>query len=132
MANQRRVFKIGERIQGIIASELLRVADPRFIMVTISSVVVSPDMRNAKVYWVASADAERRAEIDEAFEGARGLFRKAIARDLDIRFIPHLKFFYDDTLDVTAHVEQLFSRIGNNAAQPSDDELASEDEQYDQ
>lgn len=128
MANQRRIFKIGERIQGIVASELLRVADPRFFMVTISSVVVSPDMRNAKVYWVASADAERRAEIEEAFEGARGLFRKAIARDLDVRFIPNLRFYYDDTLDVSAHVEQLFSRIATSDSPSVDSEINGEEE----
>jgi ribosome-binding factor A len=129
MANQRRVFKLGERIQGIIALELLRVADPRFTLVTISSVVVSPDMRNAKIYWVVSGDQERREEVEEAFEGARGLFRKAIARELDIRFIPNLKFFYDDTLDVAAHVDKLFSRIdGGSGSESSEGDTNHEDE----
>ena len=127
MANQRRVFKLGERIQGIIALELLRVADPRFTLVTISSVVVSPDMRNAKIYWVVSGDQERRDEVEQAFEGARGLFRKAIARELDVRFIPNLKFFYDDTLDVTAHVDRLISRIDADS-ESSEGDTNHEDE----
>ena len=50
MANKRRVYKVAERIQGLIAMELQRVADPRFHLVTITSVVVSPDLRNAKIY----------------------------------------------------------------------------------
>jgi len=133
MANQRRVFKLGERIQGIIASELLRVADPRFTLVTITSVVVSSDMRTAKVYWMATQADERRQEIDEAFARAGGLFRKALARELDIRFVPTLKFFYDDTLDVAAQVDRLFARIstGNTPVEPEQDgeeELSHEDE----
>ena len=116
MANQRRVFKIGERIQGLIAAELQRVADPRFFLVTITSVLVSPDMRSAKVYWTVNGDsAERRLEVEQAFEGARGLFRRAVSGELGIRFVPVLKFFYDDTLDVSAEVDKLFARIAKPA-----------------
>lgn len=137
MANQRRVFKLGERIQGIIAAELLRVADPRFTLVTVTSVVVSPDMRTAKVYWMATHAEERREEIDRAFAGAQGMFRRALANELDIRFIPTLKFFYDDTIDVAAEVDKLFARIKNgadaNAAVPAEsgddqENLSHEDE----
>ena len=129
MANQRRVFKIGERIQGLIATELLRVADPRFFLVTITSVVVSSDMRNAKVYWMVNGDQERRSEVEDAFVGAQGMFRKLISRELGIRFIPVVKFFYDDTVDVTAQVESLFSRIQKQqTAQEHEDPVPHEDE----
>ncbi len=111
MANQRRVFQIAEKIRNAIAMELLHAADPRFSMVTITSVVATSDLRQAKVYWVVSGDQSRRADVQDAFNSAAGLLKRVIAKDLGIKFVPDLKFFYDDTLDATAEVERLFAKI---------------------
>jgi ribosome-binding factor A len=116
MSGQRRVFQVGERIKELIAEHLSRVADPRFSLVTITSVMVSPDLRNAKVYWVVSilggADREERIhEVQEAFETASGFFRKMVSKQLGIRFTPELRFYYDDTLDTVEDVERLMAKI---------------------
>ncbi len=111
MANKRRTFQIAEKIREILAMQLLRTADPRFTLVTITSVVISPDLRYAKVYWVVTGDAERREIVQEAFESAGGMFRRAVGADLKVRFVPEIKFFYDDTLDTAEEVERLFAKI---------------------
>jgi ribosome-binding factor A len=123
MAKQRRVHKIAEQIRNCIALQLQRVADPRFSLVTITSAVVSPDLRNAKVYWMVSGDAERRDDVSEAFANAAGLFRRAIGAELGIRFVPELRFFYDDTFDQSDSIAQLFGRIhAENEARGGDGE----------
>ena len=111
MANKRRVHKVGERIQALIAMELMRVADPRFYLVTITSVIVTPDLRNAKVYWTATGGKDRVPDVEEAFENARRMFKRIIGKELGIKFAPDLKFFYDDTIDTLEEVERLMSRI---------------------
>ena len=116
MSGQRRVFQVGERIKELVAEHLNRVADPRLSLVTITSVMVSPDLRNAKVYWVVSifGDAERAeriAEVQEAFDSAAGMFRKMASKALGIRFTPELRFYYDDTLDTVENVERLMAKI---------------------
>lgn len=116
MAGSRRVYQVGERIRELIANHLLHTADPRFTLVTITSVMVSPDLRSAKVYWVVSSISgqdrqERIAEVSDAFQSAEGLFRKMLGKPLGIRFVPELKFFYDDTLDTAENVERLIARI---------------------
>jgi ribosome-binding factor A len=116
MAGNRRVYQIGERIKELVAEHLLYTADPRFSLVTITSVMVSPDLRNAKVYWVVSflSDTnreERIAEVSDAFNSALGHFRRVIAKQLGVRFVPDLRFYYDDTLDTAEHVEKLMERI---------------------
>src|SRR5262245_53124124 len=110
MANRRRVFQIAEKIRNVVALEILHAADPRFSLVTITA-VVSPDLRQAKIYWVVSGDEERHAEVEEAFEAAAGLLKRVIGKELGIRFVPEIKFFYDDTLDATEEVERLFAKI---------------------
>ena len=111
MANKRRTYRVGEKVHAIVARELQKVADPRFSMVTVSSVVVSSDLRYTKVYWVVSGGQERIAEVTEAFEHAQGRFRRAIASELGVKFVPELRFFYDDTLDTVDEVERLFEKI---------------------
>lgn len=111
MASPRRVNRVAEQIRELVATELYRLADPRFGLVTISSVVVSQDLRNAKIYWMASGDKDRLAEIKAAFESANGVLRRAVAGSLGTKFAPELKFFYDDTLDESLRVEQLLARI---------------------
>lgn len=113
MPQQRRIYQIAEKIRAGIALKLARIADPRLELVTITSVVVSPDLRQAKVYWMASGDKQRLEDIGTAFKGASGMFRRAIAGDLGLRSVPELKFFYDDTLDTCEEVERLMSKIGD-------------------
>ena len=109
MAKQRRVFMVAERVRELIALELQRMGDPRFSLVTISSAKVSPDLRSAKVYWMVS-DRARIDKVDEAFEHANGFFRKLLAKELSTRFVPELRFYYDDTLDTAEEVEKLLAR----------------------
>lgn len=111
MAEKRRIYKIAERLQSVIASELLRMSDPRFNMVTITSVVVTNDMRNAKVYFSVIGDKTVRQEADEAFISANGPLKSTVARELNLRFVPHLRFYYDDTLEVQEQVFSLMEKI---------------------
>jgi ribosome-binding factor A len=116
MAGNRRVYQVGERIRELVANHLLHTADPRFNLVTITSVMVSPDLRSAKVYWVVSFLSgqdrqERIQEVTDAFSSAERLFRGMLGKPLGIRFVPELKFFYDDTLDTAENVERLMEKI---------------------
>ena len=116
MTGKRRVYQIAERIKEIVAQHLITTADPRFSLVTITAVMVSPDLRNAKVYWVVSLlsninRAERIEEVGEALDSAQGHFRRFISKELGIRFVPVLRFYYDDTLDTVEHVERLMATI---------------------
>lgn len=115
MGDGRRTYRVAEKIRVIVAEELSRVADPRFSLVTITSVSVSADLRIAKVYWVVSGDEERREEVTEAFDAANGVFRRSLSKSLGIRFVPELKFFYDDTFDTVDQVDRLFAKINHGS-----------------
>lgn len=111
MSSRKRIFQVSERIRVIIANQLLRAADPRFHLVTITSVMVSADLRSAKVYWIATGGLERVPEVEEAFGHSAGMFRRAVGDELSLRFVPELKFFYDDTFDTVEKVEKIFAKI---------------------
>lgn len=115
MASKRRSYKVAERIRAILAMELLEVADPRFSLVTITSVVVSSDLRSAKVYWTVSGAKERIDQVSAAFDAAGGRFKRKVAADLGTKFVPTLKYFYDDTLDTVEEVDRLLSQVRQNS-----------------
>ncbi len=111
MAAGKRVYMVADKIRSIIASQMQRVSDPRLNLVTITSIVPSPDLRLAKVYWVAAGDKNRIEEVSEGFDAAKGFFKKALAKQLGLRTVPDLMFFYDDTLDTVQEVDDLFERV---------------------
>ena len=111
MGDGRRAYKVAEKIRSVIATTLMHANDARFVMVTVTSVVVSKDLRNAKVYWVVSGDSHRLQEAEAAFANAGGMLRRAVAAELNMRYVPELIFFYDDTLDTVDKVESLMNRV---------------------
>lgn len=110
MAQQRRVYRVAEKIREIISRNLLRVGDERFHMVTISAATVSPDLRHAKIYWYATAGKERLQEVEEAFEQTAHILKKALAAELNTRFVPAIRFYYDETLDAADEIEVLLAK----------------------
>lgn len=88
-------------------------------MVSISTVKVTPDLLEARIYLsffkVADADATMKKIEDRAWEVKRELAARVRQQ---LRRIPELRFFKDDTLDHVFKMEELFKQIkpteGNN------------------
>jgi ribosome-binding factor A len=118
---------VGEEIRAELA-RLLReeVEDPRIGLVTLTRVDVSPDLRNARVYWSrveAKAGAEEAGEGERAAErglaSAAGFLRRRLAAALPTRRVPELRFRHDPSLALGSHTLALLREI---AADEGDDE----------
>ncbi|MGV3656688.1 MAG: 30S ribosome-binding factor RbfA [Chitinophagaceae bacterium] len=81
-------------------------------MVSISSVKVTPDLLEARIYLslfqVKDADATMKKIEDRAWEVKKELAARVRQQ---LRRIPELKFFRDDTLDHVFKMEELFKQI---------------------
>lgn len=96
--------------------ELIRkhVEFPDGVMVSITGVVVSPDLSHAKIFFslFAGANEEQLAvKVRTALEKKRGVLRTEIAKLLVMRQHPDLHFAYDETPARAAHIETLFKQI---------------------
>ncbi|MBM3432314.1 MAG: ribosome-binding factor A [Bacteroidetes bacterium] len=82
-------------------------------MVSISSVKVTPDLLEARFYLslfqVKDPDAALKKVVDRTNEIKRELAHRVRHQ---LRNMPVLKFFRDDTLDHVFKMEELFKRIG--------------------
>jgi ribosome-binding factor A len=110
MASQRpqRVGKqILQEISIIVESEL---ADPRLNFVTFTEVQMTPDLRNARVFFSCLGGDEERKRCTEGLEHAAGLLRRELGRRLPLRFVPTLRFEFDDSYQRAERIERLLRR----------------------
>ena len=111
-----RPYSRSDRVGGLIKqqmAELLRkeISDPCLSQATITAVKVSPDLRHAKIYF-AAAGAEGASEAAlEGFQRAKGFIKRELAQRLGLRYMPDLHFFYDDSIDRGARIEQLIKMV---------------------
>ncbi|MBQ0720737.1 MAG: 30S ribosome-binding factor RbfA [Gammaproteobacteria bacterium] len=99
-----REFTRAERVADALQRELAvlireEMGDPRVNFVNITGVDVSRDLAAAKVhvnYVEAREDAERHAGV-KVLNGASGFLRTKLAKRMQLRIVPSLKFIYDDS-----------------------------------
>ena len=77
-------------------------------MLTIASVEVSRDLSVAKVYF-SLFDPEERKETQAALERASGFLRRQLARQMNTRSVPILRFYYDDSAERGAHMSAVIA-----------------------
>lgn len=78
--------------------------DPRIGLVTITWVKLSPDLRHATVYLDF---LEGEAELLELFKRDRGFFRRELAKRLDLRYTPELRFREDEAIRRARRIDEL-------------------------
>jgi ribosome-binding factor A len=107
--------RVGGLIQQVLA-ELLHseISDPRLSQTTITAVKVSRDLRIAKIYFATSGTKDAAKTAMAGFERARGFVKRELAQRLGLRYMPDLKFFYDDTIDRGARMEELIKMVKKN------------------
>jgi ribosome-binding factor A len=81
-------------------------------MVSISSVKITPDLLEARIYLSLFQVADRKATMKKIEDRAWEIKRELTSRvKHQLRRMPELKFFLDDTLDHVFRMEELFKQI---------------------
>ena len=113
MKTYPRSVRVSRHIRKTLADVLQRhVRDPHLKMATITSVDLSPDLRLAKIFFATAGDDVKIKRVREGFRKARPYIKKLLSRELGLRYMPEIRFYYDDSLDYGARMEELFRSIG--------------------
>jgi ribosome-binding factor A len=81
-------------------------------MVSISAVKVTPDLLEARIYFSVFNAADNKSVLKKIEDRAWEIKKELAARVRNqLRRIPELKFFLDDTLDHVFKMEELFKQI---------------------
>jgi ribosome-binding factor A len=119
--SQRVADYLQRELSGIIQRE---VRDPRVGMISVTGVDVSRDIGHAKVhYTVLGADSSDDAkESTEVLNKAAGFLRSQLSRDSNMRSVPQLRFYFDNSVGRGRYMEDLIGR----AAQADKDLIGNE------
>ena len=110
MRSERVAEAIRQEISSSIQNE---VKDVRVGFVTVTRVEVSPDLRNANIFFsVLGTDKEKR-DSTVGLGRAAGFLRRQIGQKLQLRYAPHLFFKLDTSLDHGFHVDKVLLKIRN-------------------
>jgi ribosome-binding factor A len=111
MVDVARARKLAVRIREVVASTLeLQVKDPRLGMVTITDAKVTPDLREATLYYTVYGTDEERQSSARALESAKGVLRSQVGRQTGVRYTPSLTFVADVVPETAGKIEQLLAQ----------------------
>ena len=106
-----RPKRVSEAVKNELSLLLLRDAsDPRLTGVTITRVVVTPALKQAKVYF-SLPPGGASGPATAAMRRARGFFRSHLAKVLNMRYTPDLLFFFDHQNEEAQRIDDLFRQI---------------------
>lgn len=115
--NTRMSAEVRKEIQSVVMNGL---KDPRVSpMTSITDAKVTPDLKYCTVY-VSVLGGEQ--ELEETLEGLRrasGYLRSELARTVNLRITPELRFVPDRSLEYGAHIDSILEELNLN---PEDDE----------
>ena len=112
MTTFSRADRVGVLIQEVLSDILHRhVSDPRLEMATITAVKMSRDLKHARIYFIAPGGKTKSEIVAKGFISALGYIKRSLASRLELRYMPELKFFYDDSFDYGSHIDQLLESV---------------------
>lgn len=118
MAAEARARKLADRVREIVAETLeLRIKDPRLGFVTVTDARVTPDLRDATVFYTVYGDDEARAATAAALESAKGVLRTEVGRQTGIKHTPSLAFVLDALPDNARQIDDLLRAAAESDAQ---------------
>lgn len=111
---QKRSTRVADAIRNELAMLLIgKVQDPRLANLHISRVEVTDDLSLARIFFTVRGDEKAAKAAAEGLQRARGFMRTHLARTLNLRFTPDLRFRYDDVVDKVAALDEIFQEIAN-------------------
>lgn len=85
--------------------------DPRIGFVSVMAVRMSADLKYANVYVsLYGSESQRKSSLAGLQNSAKWL-RGIVARNLELRHAPEIRFFPDGTLDRVFHLEEVFKQL---------------------
>ena len=114
-----RTARVNEVIREVLADELERLSDAHLGFVTVTGVEVTPDLRQATVYYSALAPARSDAEaVAEAAKETAAALRAAtphlqaeINRQVRMKYTPHLLFREDPAIRTGERVDEILRQL---------------------
>jgi ribosome-binding factor A len=107
-----RTEKVAEELKHKLNSAMSKdLNELNLGLVTISKVMVSPDLRIAKVYLTFLGNQIPVEKCLSKLELRKKHIRHLLGKNITLRHIPELYFYHDDTFEYADRIEKLIKEI---------------------
>lgn len=105
-----------DRVASVLAREISLILehelkDPRVDFLTVTGVDVSPDLKQARIYFTSLGDKAADLKI---LQHARGYIRSLLAHRVRLRAIPEIEFMIDNSYEEGTKIDALFRKISKD------------------
>lgn len=107
-----RMQRVSELVKQEI-SEIIRrdVASESVGMITVTGCEVASDLKTARAYISVIGGADKQAAALALLERHRGRIQRALGRAVVLKYIPHLAFHIDESVERADRIERILDEI---------------------
>jgi ribosome-binding factor A len=118
--NMRINGEVQRELSNIIRNEI---KDPRIhLMTSVTDVEVAPDLKTAKVYISVLGTDEEKTETMKGLKSAEGYIRTKLARSINLRNTPELKFILDESIEYGMNMSKLIDEVTSSLDKTGEEE----------
>jgi ribosome-binding factor A len=105
-----------DKVAGEVQQSLARLFQTDFQdlsdgLITVTKVRMAADLKSGRVYVSLLGGTQAPDKVLKAIQTETPHLRAALARMVRMKFVPDLHFYYDDTQEEVARVEEIFRKI---------------------
>ena len=121
-----RQGRLNEAVANELSIALGEVRDPRVngALISITRAEVTPDLKQAKVYFSTMDDPK---EVAEGLKKASGVLRRHLAVTLNLRLTPELFFVHDQSLEHGSRIASLLKKIEDERRESAEEVPSGEE-----
>lgn len=110
-ASQRQL-RVGEVLRHELAQlflhEEIREPDLKGVIITVSEVSMSPDLRKARAY-VMPLGGKNQQPVIEALKRAHKFIRGELSRKISLKYSPEIEFIIDTSFDYSQRIDEVLN-----------------------
>ncbi|MCD6459916.1 30S ribosome-binding factor RbfA [bacterium] len=121
MPASERMHKINSLIKQEVGYILQHdIKDKRIGFVTVLRAEISRDLRNGKIYVSILDDSANKKAVINVLNQSAGYIQHLIGSRVRLRYLPKLRFYYDDVIEHSIHIQQILDEIKKKDEHKSD------------
>lgn len=132
--NSNKNKRINGEVMKVISEALRYSKDPRISpMTSVMDVEVAPDLKTCKVWVTVMGNDEDRARTAEGLKSAAGYVRSTLAKELNMRYTPEIRFIMDDSIEYAINMSKIIDEVAakdNEARAARGEEIEDESEDF--
>jgi ribosome-binding factor A len=108
----RRVLKAAQAIREVVSLAILtELRDPRVDNVTVTTVEVTGDMKQARIHVTVMGEDTNSSQVLKGLSSAAGFLQRKIANRIESRYTPKLEFVLDQGQENAREVARILEDL---------------------